>query len=111
MLINRDKWKSLSSEQQKVLDDQVPILESDGAKVVIAKAEQDDAKLKAAGVQDMVLTGAVRKAYLRTIYEAKWAQNDKLHYTVDYAKLKSLLYKPEQLTSETGAQGPSGKKS
>ena len=26
--------------------------------------------------------------------EAKWAQNDKLHYTVDYQKLKSLLYKP-----------------
>ena len=41
-----------------------------------------------------MLKGAVRDAYLKTIYDAKWAQNDKLKYTVDYKKLKSLLYKP-----------------
>ena len=34
------------------------------------------------------------KAYLDTVYGAKWAQNDTLKYTVDYKKLKSLLYKP-----------------
>ena len=94
LLINLNKWKSLSKEQQAILDKQVPVFEHEGAKIVIKKGEQDDAKLKAAGVKDIVLTGAASKAYLDTIYEAKWAQNDKVNHEADYPKLRALLYKP-----------------
>jgi TRAP-type transport system periplasmic protein len=97
LLINWDKWKSLSKEQQGILTAQVPILEHEGAQIVVKKGEEDDAKLKAAGVQDLALTGEVRKAYLRTIFEAKWAQNDKVNHEPDYQKLKSLLYNPKEL--------------
>ena len=94
LIINLEKWKSLSKEQQDLLTNQAAILEKDGAAVIIKKGKEDDAKLAKAGVKDIELTGAVRKAYLRTIYGAKWAQNDKLKNTVDYKKLKSLLYTP-----------------
>jgi TRAP-type transport system periplasmic protein len=97
LLVNLDKWKSLSNEQQQVLLKQVPILEQEGAQLAVKKGEEDDAKLKKAGVEDIVLTGAVRNAYLKTIYEAKWAQNDKVNHEPDYQKLKSLLYNPEKL--------------
>jgi TRAP-type C4-dicarboxylate transport system substrate-binding protein len=94
VIINLDKWKSLSKAQQDLLTSQAQVLEKDGTAVIIRKGEEDDAKLAKAGVKDIELTGAARKAYLGTIYGAKWAQNDKLKYTVDYKKLKSLLYTP-----------------
>ena len=93
LLVNLDKWKGLNKAQQELLSKQALILEKDGVAILIKKGNEDDAKLKAAGVEDIELTGAVRKAYLDTIYSAKWEQNDKLKYTVDYQKLKSLLYK------------------
>jgi TRAP-type transport system periplasmic protein len=95
LLVNLAKWKSLSKEQQGILSAQVHSLETDGAQVVIKRGKEDDAKLQKAGVQDIMLTGAARKAYLRTIYDAKWAQNDKVNHSPDYPKLRALLYKPE----------------
>jgi TRAP-type C4-dicarboxylate transport system substrate-binding protein len=94
LLVNLDKWKSLSKEQQDMLTKQARDFERDGGAIVVKKGKEDDEKLKQAGVEDIDLTGAVRAAYLKTIYDAKWAQNDSLSYTVDYKKLKSLLYKP-----------------
>lgn len=94
LIINLDKWKGLSKAQQDLLTSQARVYETDGAAIVIQKGKEDDAKLKEAGVQDIELKGDVAKAYLDTIYSAKWAQNDGLHYTVDYKKLKSLLYPP-----------------
>jgi TRAP-type transport system periplasmic protein len=96
VIVNLDKWKSLSKEQQGLLRSAARELEQKGPAIIVKKGEEDDVKLKAAGMKDIVLTGAARKAYLDTIYDAKWAQNDSLHYTVDYKRLKSLLYKPIQ---------------
>lgn len=94
LLVNLDKWKSLDKAQQDILDRQAQIFATKGSDYVIKTNKEDDAKLEAAGVKDIELKGAVRAAYLRTIYGAKWKQNDGLHYSVDYQKLKSLLYKP-----------------
>ena len=93
LIVNLDKWKSLTKQQQDLMTAQARIMEKDGAAIIITKGKEDDAKLKEANVQDMELKGEVRKAYLDTVYGAKWAQNDKLKYSVDYQKLKSLLYK------------------
>jgi TRAP-type transport system periplasmic protein len=95
LLVNLKKWKSLGKQQQDLLNKQALILEKDGSAVMVKKGNEDDAKLKKAGVQDIELKGAVRKAYVRTIYAAKWAQNDKVNHGADYPKLKALLYKPE----------------
>jgi TRAP-type transport system periplasmic protein len=95
LVVNLDKWKGLTKEQQAMLIEQAKVLEKDGPAFLMASAKKDDAKLKEAGVQDIELQGEVRAAYLRTIYESKWAQNDKMKFTVDYQKLKPLLYKPD----------------
>ena len=94
LLVNLDKWKGLSKSQQELLTKQARVFEKDGAQIMIKKGKEDDVKLKEAGVQDIDLKGEARQAYLRTVYEAKWEQNDKQKYTVDYQKLKSIMYKP-----------------
>lgn len=91
-LVNLDKWKALSPAQRELLESQARIYERDSDALVIARAKKDDAKLAEAGVETIELTGKVRQAYLATIYDAKWAENDKLKYIVDYQKLKSKLY-------------------
>jgi len=91
-LVNLEKWKTLSKSQRDLLESQARIYERDGDPIIVKKAEQDDAKLRKAGVKTIQLEGKVRQAYLATIYEAKWAENDKLKYIVDYEKLKSKLY-------------------
>ena len=63
---------------------------------IIKKAHTDDAKMMKAGVKVIKLTGKVRDAYIRTIYEAKWAENDSKKYNVDYKKLKAALYDPNR---------------
>jgi TRAP-type C4-dicarboxylate transport system substrate-binding protein len=99
LIVNLDKWKSLTKEQQELLTKQARIFEKDGSALVAKQGHEDDAKLKEAGVEDITLKGAVAKAYLSTIYSAKWKQNDEHKYTVDYKKLKSLLYKPDNIGS------------
>jgi TRAP-type C4-dicarboxylate transport system substrate-binding protein len=95
VLIGLDKWKGLTKQQQALLTSQGRILEKEGAAIVIKKGKEDDIKLQQAGVKDIVLKGAVSDAYLKTVYDAKWAQNDKLNKnTPDYKKLRSLLYRP-----------------
>ena len=57
LLVNLDKWKSLSKEQQDVLTKQAMDFERDGGAVVIKKGKEDDAKLKKAGVKDIDAQG------------------------------------------------------
>jgi len=95
-LVNLDKWKALSQAHRDLLEKQARVYERDSEPIVVRKAEQDDVKLKEAGIETIQLQGAVRKAYLDTIYGARWAENDKLSYIVDYQKLKGKLYTPEK---------------
>ena len=92
-VINLNKWNSLSKEQQGLLTHQAQLLENTGSVTLVKDGKEDDKKLKAAGVKFITLKGAVGKAYMKTIYGAKWAQTDALNKnTPDYAKLRSLIY-------------------
>lgn len=91
--INLDTWNKLSPAHKKILNDQSRLYESNGDPIIVKKGHEDDAKLKEAGVEVIKLTGAARDAYLKTIYAAKWAENDsKKNYHVDYKMLKAKLY-------------------
>jgi TRAP-type C4-dicarboxylate transport system substrate-binding protein len=90
--INLDTWNKLTKAQQKQLENQSRAYESNSDEIIIRKGHEDDAKLKKAGVEVIQLKGAVRDAYVKTIYGAKWAANDKLKYNVDYKTLKAKLY-------------------
>ena len=91
-IINLDKWNSLTKAQKDLLEKQARNYESKADAIIVEKGKVDDAKLKKAGVTIIKLTGAVGKAYIKTIYGAKWAQNDEQKYIVDYKKLKAKMY-------------------
>ena len=93
-IINRDSFNKLSKKHQDLLISQGKVYEKGSDEILDRKAVIDANKLKAAGVETIELTGEVRKAYIDTIYRAKWAQNDKLKYLVDYQLLKSRMYGP-----------------
>jgi TRAP-type C4-dicarboxylate transport system substrate-binding protein len=93
-IVNLDKWKSLTKAQRNMLIKQARDYESKPDAIIVKKGNIDDGKLLKAGVKDIHLSGAIGKAYIKTIYGAKWAQNDKLKYRVDYKKLKAKLYTP-----------------
>ena len=82
----------LSSAQKNLLTKQGRFYETTSDDIIIKKGHADDKKLKAAGVQIIKLEGALKKAYVDTIYNSKWAENDKLKYNIDYEKLKAKMY-------------------
>jgi TRAP-type C4-dicarboxylate transport system substrate-binding protein len=96
LLINRDKYNSLTKAEQDQLEAQSRAYEKFADGYIIKKAHADDAKMFKAGVKVIKLTGKVRDAYIKTIYEAKWAENDSKKYSVDYKKLKGKLYDPNR---------------
>ena len=92
-IINKNKWKSLTQAERDFLTKIAKQYEVRSNEVVAKNLAADEAKLAKAGVKDIALDGEYGKAYLRTIYGAKWAVNDKYtNYNVDYKKLKSLMY-------------------
>lgn len=92
-IVNKDKWASLTQAERDFLTKLAKQYEVRSNEVVAKNLAADEAKLAKAGVQNVDLEGEYAKAYLRTIYGAKWAVNDKYtNYNVDYKKLKSLMY-------------------
>ena len=91
-IINLDKWNGLTKAQKDLLVKQGRSYERQADAIIVKKGNADDRKLKAAGVKIIKLEGKVGKAYIDTIYGARWAQNDKLEYIIDYKKLKAKLY-------------------
>jgi TRAP-type C4-dicarboxylate transport system substrate-binding protein len=93
-IMNAKKFKSLSKKHQDLLMEWGEKFEKDSNAVLAKASEVDNAKLEKAGVKTIMLKGDVAKAYLNTIYGAKWAENDTRKYKVDYQALKSKVYKP-----------------
>jgi TRAP-type C4-dicarboxylate transport system substrate-binding protein len=91
-IINLDSFNKLSKKHQDILVKQGLVYE-DKSNAVLAKASEiDNAKLVKAGVKTIELKGDIAKAYLNTIYSAKWDTNDQQKYNVDYKLLKSKVY-------------------
>ena len=93
-IMNLDKFNSLSKEHQDLLMKQGLIYEEKSNDLLFQKSEIDNAKLVKAGIKDIELKGDIAKAYLKTIYGAKWEANDKAKYNVDYTALKSKVFDP-----------------
>lgn len=91
-IINKKKWESLTQAERDFLTKLSATYEKRSDEVVARNLAADEARLEKAGVQTFALEGEYAKAYLKTIYGAKWAVNDKYKYTVDYKKLKPLMY-------------------
>lgn len=95
-LVNKKKYDSLSKAERDMLEAHGRAYEKAADAAIIKKGHIDDAKLKKAGIETITLTGEYKKAYIKTIYGAKWAENDKHKYLVDYKTLKAKLYDPSK---------------
>ena len=92
VVVNKKKWNSLTQAERDFLTKVAQAYEKKSDEVVGKNLAADEMKLEKAGVKTIALEGEYAKAYLDTIYGAKWAVNDKYKYSVDYKKLKSLMY-------------------
>jgi len=93
VLINLDKWKTLSKSVQDKLVKTGLDFEQGSEPILRKKADADNKKLWASGLQKMELKGEARKAYLRTVYELAWEMRKDKPYTVPFAKLKEKMYR------------------
>ncbi len=95
-VINLAKFNSLPKKHQDILVKQGRIFETDSNAILAKKSVIDNAILAKAGIKNIDLRGAVKKAYIGTIYGAKWADNDKRasKFSVDYQTLKAKVYNP-----------------
>ena len=91
-IINIDKYNALSKAHKEQIDKQGLIFEKDSNAILAKLSEVDNARLDKAGVKNIDLKGKVRNAYLRTIYGAKWADNDKANFDFDYKSLRAKVY-------------------
>lgn len=94
LLVNKKKWDGLSQAGRDQLTKAASAYEAAADELIIKTGHVDDAKLKKAGIETITLKGEYAKAYLKTIYAAKWAENDaqKSKFLVDYDTLKAKMY-------------------
>ena len=93
VLVNLDKWNTLSKSVQDMLTKAGLAFEQGSEPILRKKADADNEKLWASGLQKIELKGEVRDAYLRTVYELAWEVRSKKKYTVPFAKLKEKMYR------------------
>lgn len=96
VITNKTAFGKLSKEHQDLLTTASAAYEKESDNLIRKKLALDDAKLEKAGIKTVTLEGDTRKAYLKAIYDSKWAQNDSLKYIVDYKKLKASMYDPNR---------------
>lgn len=76
VLVNLNKWKSLTDAQRKVLEGGMKVIEAENAKNI----DLVNAELKRqaeAGIQEIKLQGAERERWLSTARDAGWAEIQK----------------------------------
>ena len=100
VIVNLDRWNSLSPEAQQVLQDVAIQHEMDSVNALKAKKDADFAALDAAGMKVVSLEGEAKANYLAAAREKTWERMKGLmaeHPMGDgnYDKLISLYYDPE----------------
>ncbi len=94
MVMNLDRYKSLTKQERDYIEAASMKLEDDSGPAQRKIIDIDNAKVFAAGVKLVKLDAAHEKAYLKTIFGSTWdAAKTDTKLTVPYAKLRSLLYK------------------
>lgn len=74
VIVNLDRWNSLSPEAQKILQDVAIAHEKDSAEALKAKRDEDFAKLEAGGMTVVSLEGEAKANYLAAAREKTWAR-------------------------------------
>lgn len=99
VIVNLDKWNSLSEEARRVLQDVAIQHEQDSVEALKGKRDDDFAALDAAGMQVVSLEGEARANYLAAAREKTWERMKDLMSKSpqgdgNYDKLIELYYDP-----------------
>lgn len=93
VLINIDKWNSLSKKAQDILANVGAAYERESIDYIKNAGERDAAAVRKSGVQVFELKGAQAEKYLDTAYEAMWGRVAKKLGKKETAALRAKLYK------------------
>ena len=74
VIVNLDKWNSLSDDARKILQDVAIAHERDSANALKSKRDEDFAKLDAAGMKVVTLEGEAKANYLKAARDKTWAR-------------------------------------
>ncbi len=99
VIINLEKWNSLSPEAQKILQDVAIQHEKDSVEALRAKRDDDFAKLEEQGMKVVSLEGEAKANYLKAARDKTWERMKGLMAeqaggTANYDKLIGLFYDP-----------------
>jgi TRAP-type C4-dicarboxylate transport system substrate-binding protein len=93
VLINQDKWKSLSKEAQAVLTKVAAEYEKSSVDYMHKAGEADAAAVAKEGVQVFHMSPEGAKKYLAIAYDAMWGRAKSKLSAEEYAALRAKLYK------------------
>lgn len=93
VLINMDKWNSLSKEAQAILTKVGAEYEQSSIKYIKAAGMADGEAVKKSGVSIFQMDDAAKKDYLATAYNAMWKRIEKKLGKEETATLRAKMYK------------------
>ena len=97
VIVNNDKWDSLSDEARKIVQDVAIQHEKDSVEALRAKRDEDFAALDAAGMKVVTLEGKAKANYLAAAREKTWERMKSVMAeqpggTDNYDRLIELFY-------------------
>jgi TRAP-type C4-dicarboxylate transport system substrate-binding protein len=97
VIVNNEKWNSLSEEARKIVQDVAIQHEKDSVMALRGKRDQDFAALEAAGMKVVSLEGEAKANYLAAAREKTWERMqtvmaDQPGGTDNYDRLIELFY-------------------
>lgn len=101
VIVNLDKWNSLSDESKKIVQDVAIQHEKDSVEALRKKRDDDFAKLEEAGMKVVSLEGEAKANYLLAAREKTWERMKEVMAgqpggTDNYDKLIELFYDPSR---------------
>lgn len=95
VLVNQDRWESLSPEAQEQLSTLALEYEQTSIEEMNQQEQADIAAADAAGVQAITMEGEAETAYLSTAFEAMWNNVRSNVGDETTQELRDLIYRPE----------------
>jgi len=97
VIVNLEKWNSLSNESKKIIQDVAIQHEADSVKALRTKRDEDFAALEKAGMKAVSLEGEAKANYLAAAREKTWERmksvmSEQPGGTDNYDKLIELFY-------------------
>lgn len=90
--MNLEKWRALPRRTRELIERTAINYEQDSADYIETQRLKDEMKIRAAGIEDIALTGKAAQKFLSIAHEALWEQ---LQTRSSYAdRLRSRLYTP-----------------